>query len=129
MKFEVNGKLFTVKKATLNDLDRFYSNSSLTLFGLSKESIKDWMEYMSDFIVTDKVAIYTYSGKMMNDKYSLRGNVAYPDDLTNFSFDTNLVFGGNIGEVAIDRFNYGGRWFDDIVDNNEAHMSEMDENN
>ena len=84
---------------------------------------------MSDFIVTDKVAIYTYSGKMMNDKYSLRGNVAYPDDLTNFSFDTNLVFGGNIGEVAIDRFNYGGRWFDDIVDNNEAHMSEMDENN
>ena len=129
MEFEVKSKLFTVKEATLNDLDRLYSNSSLTLIGLHRKSLKEWMEHMSDFIVTDKVTIYTYTGKKMNDKYNLRGNVAYPAALTNFSFETNLVFGDNILEVAVDRFNYGGRWFDDIVDNNKAHMLEMDEKN
>ena len=49
----------------------------------------------------------------MNDKYNLTDNNAYKEDLTIVSvIDINPL------KIALKRFSVGGRWFDDIVDNN-----------
>ena len=57
----------------------------------------------------DKVVIT--SGKLMNKIYHFTGNDSYPDNL-------NIVsIVGNTAPMAIRRFQFGGRWFDDIVDN------------
>ena len=49
----------------------------------------------------------------MNDTYGLTGRNAYSDDLSIVSVtDINQM------KVTLPRFEVGGRWFDDIVDNN-----------
>jgi hypothetical protein len=49
----------------------------------------------------------------MNTYYGLKGSNAYPNDLTIVSVtDINQI------KIAWARFGVGGRWFDDIVDNN-----------
>lgn len=60
---------------------------------------------------------HAITGKYMNEAYKLEGNVRYGDDIT-----LVCVTGINQMAFAIPRFNYGGRWFDDIVTNNAEHM-------
>ena len=49
----------------------------------------------------------------MNEQYGLSGSNAYPEDCTIVSVtDINQM------AITIPRFEVGGRWFDDIVDNN-----------
>ena len=51
----------------------------------------------------------------MNDNYYLTGTNRYQDDLSLVSVvDINLM------KVTFKRFEIGGRWFDDIVDNNAS---------
>lgn len=52
----------------------------------------------------------------MNDFYTLSGKNAYPDDLNIVVIKlSNLV---NPNKLITKRFEFGGKWFDDIVDNN-----------
>lgn len=55
----------------------------------------------------------------MNANYGLTKDNAYPSDTTIIS-----VTGINIDKIVLKRFEVGGRWFDDIVDNNLSR--EMD---
>ena len=60
----------------------------------------------------------------MNNNYELTGNNAYKDNLTLISIKTEDI--KNLKAIIIPRFEVGGRWFDDIVDNNamrEKHKS------
>ena len=100
---------------TKEQLDKLYNNSAFTIEGLAEESIDDLMNWLgenTDF-TTDKPIVYVTKGKTMNEVYELVGNNAYSDDLTIIS-----VIGINQMKIAIPRFSVGGRWFDDIVDNN-----------
>jgi hypothetical protein len=103
--------------ATKEQLDKLYNNSAFTIEGLAEESIGDlmkWLEENTDF-TTDKPIVYVTKGKVMNDMYGLCGNNAYSDDLTIVSIiDINQM------KIALKRFSVGGRWFDDVVDNNVA---------
>ena len=58
-------------------------------------------------------------GKVMNDFYDLSGNNRYPDDSHIVS-----VIDIDLCKVTFKRFEIGGRWFDDIVDNNASREAE-----
>lgn len=96
-------------------LDKLYNNSAFTIEGLAEESIGDmiaWLEENTTF-TTDEPMVYITKGNVMNNMYGLFGDNAYDNDLTIVS-----VIGIDLMKVALKRFSVGGRWFDDIVDNN-----------
>lgn len=117
--------------ANIDDLDMLYDTSAFTMVGLVESDIPDLVEWVCDNCGASKDAdmrVYVIKGEMMNYSYELRGNVAYAHDLTIVSMPLPDISeaGGDIGKLAIARFNLGCRWFDDIVDNNAAHMRELD---
>lgn len=118
---------FKVVKAKESDLETLYNNSALTIEGLSKDSIKDWVKVLDKFFTDEArekgVEVLIVPGKLMNDHYGLTGNNAYPDDLSIVAFKT-LDYFGDIGKLAIERMSWGGRWFDDIVENNARRERE-----
>lgn len=110
-----------IKVTEKEQLDMLYNDSACTLEGLAETSIRDMLEVMHDrgFIKDDNlnVDVYSIKGCVMNDMYGLTGDNAYQDDLTIICVP--LKFMKNISEFAVTmRFEYGYRWFDDIVDNN-----------
>ena len=110
-------KYTTYNVTNKNELDNLYNHSALTIEGLAKDSICDFVEWLGDNtdILTDNLVVYVTKGKVMNDNYCLTGNNKYPDDLSIVSvIDIDLL------KVVLKRFDIGGRWFDDIVDNNAS---------
>ena len=106
---------YTIENVTTKQqLDNLYNNSAFTITGLSEESISDmikWLEENTTF-TTDEPIVYITKGKIMNDTYGLTGGNRYPDGLNLVSvMDVDLM------KIALQRFQVGGRWFDDIVDN------------
>lgn len=101
------------------DLDILYDRSSFTIEGISIEdkriiSILDYLKD-EDILLKDGSTINIIKGKMMNKKYDLRGFNKYPEDLNIISIDNDNFT--NLPKLAIVRFSFGGRWFDDIIDN------------
>ena len=102
---------------TKEQLDELYNQSALTFEGVVADeenltAIKEWLEEYS--AVNEDPHFHIISGAIMNKTYDLKGRNAYPDDLTIVSV-TNI----NNMKIALARFGVGGRWFDDIVDNNK----------
>ena len=103
------------------ELDNLYKHSALTIEGLAIDSICDFVEWITENtdVLTDNLVVYVTKGKIMNDNYYLTGNNRYQDDLSLVSVvDINLM------KVTFKRFEIGGRWFDDIVDNNASREAE-----
>ena len=103
---------------TKEQLDALYNQSALTWEGLdsSEENLNavlNWLGENKAIIDGVEPTFHVIKGKLMNDTYGLTGDNAYHEDL-------NLVSVTNINQVPITlpRFEVGGRWFDDIVDNN-----------
>ena len=95
-----------IEARTKKDLDELYKNSALTIEGLDSDSIVDFAHGGT----VDKVVVT--EGRLMNKVYGLTGNNAYPKYLTIVS-----ILGDTL-PMTMRRFEFGGRWFDDIVDNN-----------
>lgn len=107
---------YTIENVTTKEqLDKLYNNSAFTIEGLVEESIVDliaWLEENTTF-TTDEPVVYVIKGNVMNEMYNLHGDNAYPNDLTIISvIDIDLL------KIVTKRFLVGGRWFDDVVDNN-----------
>ena len=104
-----------VNVTTKEQLEHLYNNSAFTIEGLAENSIPDllkWLEKNTTF-TTENPVVYVTKGHVMNLVYDLTDNNAYNNDLTIVSvIDIDLV------KVALKRFSVGGRWFDDIIDNN-----------
>ena len=62
---------------------------------------------------TTNLKFHIIPGSLMNAVYGLTGSNRYPNDLTIVS-----LTGIDIMPLVMPRFEVGGRWFDDIVDNN-----------
>lgn len=60
-------------------------------------------------------------GKLMNDACKLTGTNRYADDLNIVAVDQSTVSGGSL---VIGKFEIGGRWLDDIIDNNKRREHE-----
>ena len=107
---------YTIENVTTKEqLDNLYNHSAFTIEGLAEESISDLMNWLKENTVftTENPIVYVTKGKVMNTEYSLVGNKAYAEDLTIVSIiDIDLL------RIALKRFSVGGRWFDDVVDNN-----------
>ena len=102
-----------------SELAYLYDHSALTWEGLvttedSLSQVSDWLKNKD--ALTSEPSFYVITGKFMSDYYELTGTNRYQDDLNIVSVDTDCI---NLGKVIIARFESGGRWFDDIVDNNE----------
>ena len=107
---------------TKTELDALYNCSALTWEGLSTdtenlESVIDWLKVHN--AETEEVTFHIIKGELMNEIYGLTGTNAYPDDL-----DIVSVTGIKQEKIIFARFEVGGRWFDDIVDNNRMREEE-----
>lgn len=114
----MNKVFITTKK----ELDALYNKSALTFEGTLIEYenlkfIRDWLD--TNHAIIKEPIFHIIKGELMNRAYGLTGNNRYPDDLNIVSI-TNI----NQAKIAIPRFQVGGRWFDDIVDNNRMREEE-----
>lgn len=112
-------KIFVTDKDTLQEL---YEDSALTIEGLAEESIPDLLDWIKQFVHLKSETVYVIKGEIMNIHYHLTGSNAYPDDLNIVSVKLSDM--ENPEPIFLPRFNIGGRWFDDIVDNNSRRESE-----
>lgn len=107
---------YTIENVTTKkQLDNLYNHSAFTIEGLVEDSIPDMIKWLEDntTFTTDNPIVYVTKGEVMNTEYALVDDKAYLKDLTIVSiFDIDLL------KIALKRFSVGGRWFDDIVDNN-----------
>ena len=107
-----------INVTTREQLDALYNQSALTWEGLSADeenlnAVKNWLKEHKAILGDDEPTFHIITGEFMNEQYSLSSSNAYPEDLTIVSVtDINQM------EIVIPRFEVGGRWFDDIVDNN-----------
>jgi 5'(3')-deoxyribonucleotidase len=107
---------YTIENVTTKEqLNKLYGNSAFTIEGLADDSIPDLINWLEENTVftTDNPIVYVTKGRVMNTEYLLTDNKAYQEDLTIVSvIDIDSL------KIALKRFSVGGRWFDDIVDNN-----------
>lgn len=98
-------------------LDSFYKESALTIEGLDPNSIKFYADYLDENCgLNDNAVFHVISGAYMNSVYDLFGSNAYPDDLNIVVIRLSDL--KNSSAIIMKRFAFGGRWFDDVVDNN-----------
>lgn len=94
--------------------DELYDNSALTLEGLNLASLDDYANYLNRVCgLKDGAVFHIIQGYEMND---LSGNDTYPEDLHIVVIKLNDLINPN--NIIMKRFDFGGRWFDDVVDNN-----------
>ena len=105
---------------TREQLDDLIKDSALTWEGLKMDTeedykqVTDWMREHGANPKTENV--YITEGKTMNALENLTGSNAYPNDLSIVSFKLSEI--ENAGALCLPRFDVGGRWMDDIVENN-----------
>lgn len=106
--------------STIEQLNNLYNQSALTWEGLSTDeenlnAIENWLKEHEAILADKEPIVHIITGRLMNKVYGLTGNNSYPNDL-------NLISVTNIDQmkVIMPRFEVGGRWFDDIVDNNAS---------
>ena len=109
---------------TEEQLKALYNQSALTWEGMSTDednlnAIKKWLDQHGAIFVGREPIFHITMGRLMNKVYGLHGDNAYPNDLTIVSV-TNI----NTLAIALARFQVGGRWFDDIVNNNARREEE-----
>lgn len=97
------------------ELDYLYSVSALTIEGLDVSSISDIMEILKNNTAVYRERAFIIPGKIMNEQYGLTGTNAYKDYLPIVSFSLEDF---DPMPMTFKRMEFGGRWFDDVVDNN-----------
>lgn len=118
-------KLIELKDTDFAILKTLENNSAFTIEGAGGD-LNDWMKGINELLAEKNIGqvdtFYTFSGKLMNDTYNLTGSNRYPDDFTFLCFKLD---GLDIGKLAMFKLQFGARWLDDIVDNNNAREQRM----
>jgi hypothetical protein len=115
-----------IREITNEIFDMLYNHSALTFEGLvtDEENMNEVYEFFEENFNLKERKCYVITGKQMNEQYRLNGNNAYQDDLSIVCFDLENFPKADIQKLAIKRFEFGGRWFDDVVDNNALREKE-----
>ena len=107
-----------VNHITTDNLKKVYRGSFYTIVGVGG-SLEEWVRGYNAKLVEAGIgkpkSWVTFSGRQMNERYALRGDNAYDDNLTFLAFSLD---GLHVGKLALFKMEYGDRWFDDIVQNN-----------
>lgn len=107
------------------DLDALYQDSALTIVGLVEKAIPDFVNWIEQYTKLRKDCyVYKISGETMNAYCGNTGDNCYPNDLIIVSVKLSDM--EDASTIVIPRFMVGGRWFDDIVDNNRRRESEKE---
>lgn len=105
-----------------DQLDEFYDKWALTFEGTTVDNdnlewLKNWFNSYGCTML--KEDFYVIKGKMMNHKYHLTGNNAYPDNINILVIKLEDL--SNVEAIAVPRFEISGRWFTDIVEGNKSY--------
>ena len=117
-----------MNKIKVNDratLDALYNNSALTFEGVaaSDENVKAVLTWVKNYTPLKREDVYVIEGRLMNREYGLTGDNAYPEtDCTILCIKLDDM--EKPLAVTLPRFTVGGRWFDDVVDNNARREAE-----
>ena len=106
-------------------LDALYNNSALTFEGVaaSDENVKAVLTWVKNYTPLKREDVYVIEGSLMNREYGLTGDNAYPEtDCTILCIKLDDM--EKPMAVTLPRFTVGGRWFDDVVDNNARREAE-----
>ena len=116
-------KIIVEEKATLEEL---YKDSALTMVALSPddESLGQFRDWINEHTKMKTEDFYIIKGIVMNWAYQLTALNAYPKDVTLVA--VKLTDLADPSRIIRPRFEIGGRWFDDIVDNNSRRQKEID---
>ena len=110
---------------TREQLDALYNNSALTFEGVaaSDENVKAVLTWVKNYTPLKREDVYVIEGSLMNREYGLTGDNAYPEtDCTILCIKLDDM--EKPMAVTLPRFTVGGRWFDDVVDNNARREAE-----
>ena len=116
-------KDYELIEANEEDLNKLYDDLAFTFEGLrtDDENLTKLVNFLKENTeVILPIKIYRISGEMMNSKYGLTEDNAYPDDLDIVSLP--LTNWKNLGNLPMIKTQIGARWFDDIVDNNRMRQ-------
>lgn len=103
---------------------KFYKDGSLTLMSVKMEDANLYFNWLKQFTDFHNERMYVFTGKQMNDYYKLTDWNAYPDDLLAFAvMQEDMKCDSNV--IALERFLFEGRWFDDIVAENRVHQRQI----
>lgn len=124
-KYEViNEHYNTIKVETKEQLNELYNSSALTFVGIEFTDnnicqILTWIKMYSE-LKKNPMDIYFIFGKTMNEKYQLKGDKRFQDDLNIVSIKLTDI--KEPTSLCIPRFEVGAKWFDDIVDNSTEQV-------
>ena len=108
-----------IKVTTRAQLDELHKDWSLTIEGLSPDeaNLKEFLDWVKELTPLKREDVYTIEGRVMNREYGLTGTNAYPETGCTIVC-IKLADMERPNAVTRPRFQIGGRWFTDIVDNN-----------
>lgn len=109
----MNINIVNTDATTLEDLVR---HSALTIEGLALDSIPQFVEWIEEYTPLKTKTVYVTKGALANREWGLTGRNAYPSDLNIVSVKLHDM--EDFNKIVMPRFDIGGRWMDDIYDNN-----------
>ena len=114
-----------IKVTTRAQLDELHKDWSLTIEGLSPDeaNLKEFLDWVKELTPLKREDVYTIEGRVMNREYGLTGTNAYPETGCTIVC-IKLADMERPNAVTRPRFQIGGRWFTDIVDNNARREEE-----
>lgn len=125
---EKSQKFSIINTSSIEDLKKFYESSALTLEGLDLDSIGDYAEYLDSICgLKEDAKFYIVLGSTMNSVLNYRNSnynkgFVYPEDLHIVVIMLDDL--KDYQKIILKRFEFGGRWFDDVVDNNGGFVWE-----
>lgn len=111
-----------IQVETKEMLDELYKESALTFIGMrtDTDNIYAIINWINSYTKLKNEDIYIIKGDLMNRIYGLTGDNSYQDNLNIVSIKLSDMEDSK--KIVVPRFSVGGRWFDDIVDNNARHQ-------
>lgn len=103
-----------VTVTTLRQIEEL--GSALTIEGLAEDAFQDFIDWVKQYTTLKREMLFITKGKTMNKLYDLSGSNMYQDDCNIVSIKLSDM--ENCMAVSLPRFLIGGRWLDDIIDNN-----------
>lgn len=102
--------------ADAKTLEELVDGSALTVEGLAEPSIDGFLDWVEKTAGLKTRRAYVTKGSLANSEWGLTGDNAYRDDLNIVSVKLDDMEDWN--KVIVPRMQVGGRWMDDIHDNN-----------
>lgn len=104
-----------VIRTNAETLEELVKGSALTIAGLAESSFGEFLDWIEEHTKMKARRVYVTKGRLANAEWGLTGSNRYLDDLNLVSVKLDDM--ENYEKIVMPRFQVGGRWMDDIHDN------------